>query len=892
MDEALLAAAKAGHLVLTVNDRLSRNLNEDFDDWQQQQGATAWLRPDILSFSAWMSRCQALLPGLPIFLNKVQSLYVWEAIIAADVEKTGNYLLQIPQTAVRAVQAHQQLLSYDADFSHEHAAEDHRAFLRWRKAWQRLAAAKEWHDVAETPWLLAEAFIAGAIVIPQHVILAGFDELTPDLKHLCSIMQEQGSQVESWFPQPSPKLSHLTVAAVDAEDEVRQCARWIRRLLTADSSVKVGVVAAQMQDYRSRVEEIFTAELDPESLITGDDQQQIFNLSMGQGLDREGVIHAALRLLRLGLRPTLEDLSWLLLTPYVANGFSENTGRALLDRDLRRLRHAEWVWPNLIRTVRSFPDKYANSRKSFLQQCEVIFAELRRRSKRLPGAWAESFAAFLQKVGWPGERGLSSREYQAVQHFNEALGSLASLDGVALPIDRSEAVRVLCRLVANLDFQAEGAKGAVQVLGELEASGLSFDHLWIFGLHDTALPRAPAPNPFIPLSVQRRHRMKRADSEREHEFAVQIVARLFCAAPEIVFSWPAQDKGVILRPSPFLACIPAGQPVLAESASPTTALWLTRPELQFTLDSQGPPISSRKPFSGGTGIIKDQALCPFRAFAHHRLRAERMEVPEPGIDNLARGTLAHTVLELFWAAVVDQKTLLALDYSTLEGHLAEAVDGALRRLEKELRCDLPPRQKQIERQRLTVLARQWFEVEHRREPFRVTAAEKNHQIKVGRLLIRTRIDRIDELADGTCAIIDYKTGMPDPLQWLDERVTEPQLPAYCLGVPHHKIGAVMFAVVRSVRKECSFRGLARPGQSWPVSSSRALETRLAEKGWSSFDQVLAHWQNILPSAGDAFAAGDARVDPVDTELACRYCDLTGLCRILERPLVLGGDGDD
>jgi hypothetical protein len=28
--------------------------------------------------------------------------------------------------------------------------------------------------------------------------------------------------------------------------------------------------------------------------------------------------------------------------------------------------------------------------------------------------------------------------------------------------------------------------------------------------------------------------------------------------------------------------------------------------------------------------------------------------------------------------------------------------------------------------------------------------------------------------------------------------------------------------------------------------------------------------------------GDAEVDPVDAELACQYCDLMGLCRILEK----------
>jgi len=178
--------------------------------------------------------------------------------------------------------------------------------------------------------------------------------------------------------------------------------------------------------------------------------------------------------------------------------------------------------------------------------------------------------------------------------------------------------------------------------------------------------------------------------------------------------------------------------------------------------------------------------------------------------------------------------------------------------------------------------RQWLDFEKRRAHFRVLSAEKVLQIKVGGLEIRTRIDRIDELDDGSCAVIDYKTGRADPLQWLEDRITEPQLPIYCLGLSHDRVGAAMFAVVRSKQKESGFCGLARDMSGWPEARSRKLDARLEERGWDTFGEVLEHWQTSLPALGDAFARGDAQVDPVDAELACRYCDLMSLCRILEK----------
>ncbi len=47
-----------------------------------------------------------------------------------------------------------------------------------------------------------------------------------------------------------------------------------------------------------------------------------------------------------------------------------------------------------------------------------------------------------------------------------------------------------------------------------------------------------------------------------------------------------------------------------------------------------------------------------------------------------------------------------------------------------------------------------------------------------------RIDRIDEMPDGSLAVIDYKTSasVPSPSSWLGDRPSDPQLPLYALAV--------------------------------------------------------------------------------------------------------------
>lgn len=892
MDKSLYESARAGCLILTVNDRLSRYLSQQYDLEQQRQGLKAWLRPDILSLAAWLARCQMLIPDMPVFLNKTQLQHVWETIVEADMERAGNYLLQVPQTARRALQAHQLLTSYAARFNQDEAAEDHRAFLRWRKTWQAQAEQHGWHDPVELPWLLAEAIEGNQLPLPAKVVFAGFDELTPDLLHLRTVMATCGTPVDDWQAALCRDIRRQRFAADDSVDEVSRCARWARALLLGNPAARIGVVAPQLEVYRDQIEQLFAAELEPDFLLGGEELPQLFNLSLGRSLDREGVVHAALRLLRIGRQVDQDEISWLLLTPYVRGSSGEQDYRAQIDRELRRLRRFEWNLGRLVKTVDFLASRFSLEVPCLAPLLEEIARQRQDTTIRQPSDWAESFTGFLDKLGWPGGRSLSSREYQAVERFRATLGELASLDGVSKPMNRAVAVTVLSRLAGSVEFQPEGGDGPIQVLGALESSGMTFDHLWVLGLHDSALPRPPGPNPFIPLPVQRRHRMKRADAEREQHFAGQIVARLFSAAPDIVCSWPVREKGTELRRSFFLNDIADGQPPLAESTAPDRVIWLMRPALESVDDRHGPPLATRKAFTGGTGIIKDQALCPFRAFAHHRLKAERLEVPDIGIDSLSRGTLVHSVLELFWAQVVDQATLLSLDAEALTGRLREAAAEALQRLEKERRADLPARQRQIELQRLVGLASQWLEFERRRGDFRVLAAEKSRQVEIGNLVIRTRIDRIDQLEDGTCAVIDYKTGRPDPLQWLDDRISEPQLPAYCLGLPRDQVGAVMFAVLRGKAKESGFRGLARSNEGWPGATSRTLDARLAELGWSSFEEVLEHWDKTLSALGDAFARGDAAVDPVDVELACRYCDLKSFCRIHEQQTAVLESPDD
>ena len=476
------------------------------------------------------------------------------------------------------------------------------------------------------------------------------------------------------------------------------------------------------------------------------------------------------------------------------------------------------------------------------------------------------------KLFGPEERPLSSRESQAYGLWQEeVLPAFASLEAVSGPLERPVAVEMRRRGTAETVFQAEGCDGPLQVVGLLEAAGLEFDHLWVMGLAEEVLPVPARPNPFVPVALQVAHGMPHSSAERELSFARRIAARLFAAAPSIIFSHPEREGDCPLRPSPFIAALPGAQAPETPGHDPLQVLRRFAPALETFVDEQGPPLPDGDVVAGGTAVLKDQALCPFRAFAHHRLAAAALDRPDIGLDSGTRGTLLHRALEAFWRETADQRSLLALPEEELGTRAAAAVAAAVDGCFPAGRLRPAEPLLELERNRLSILLLEWLATaERQRPPFAVAEAEQARTARFGPLEIRTQVDRIDVLEDGSRLILDYKTGRPDPKDLDGERLLEPQLPIYAVGAGPQLAG-VAFARVR--RGECAFLGVTQgegllPGAACPAEP----------EGWPA---LLEHWRLQLENLAVAFGAGAAAVAPVDPQKACRYCDLASLCRVDE-----------
>jgi ATP-dependent helicase/nuclease subunit B len=181
---------------------------------------------------------------------------------------------------------------------------------------------------------------------------------------------------------------------------------------------------------------------------------------------------------------------------------------------------------------------------------------------------------------------------------------------------------------------------------------------------------------------------------------------------------------------------------------------------------------------------------------------------------------------------------------------------------------------------LCALVGEWLEeIEKQRAPFSVDQLEAERSVVCGGISIDTKVDRIDQLADGRRVIIDYKTGRFDVADLLGERLLEPQLPVYGSEEADDDLAGVVIASVR--RGECGAKGVAADADLLPKLAAFAGSKTAEKAGIADWPALLTRWRRQLSELGDEFARGHAAVDPVEFKKACQYCDLSGLCRIDE-----------
>ncbi len=838
----LLERLAEGHAaritVITPNRRLAQELAREADEYQLARGLASWEAPDILPLGAFLERLwdDALHgdagEGLPALLTGAEEQHLWEEV----VRDSRRELLSPAQTAAQCRDAWG--LAHAWRIAPGGGSEDAEAFAEWARAYRKRVGDDV--DAARLPDLAAKLVDAAKT---RLLVTYAFDILTPQAREFLAACGDKGIEVLSCASERRA-TQPLRAVFPSAREELEAAATWARARLEAGAK-RVGVVVPELQQRRREVARVFKR-------VMG--SAQAFDISLGVPLADYPLVDAALAIIEFAHRELeFGRASRLVRSPFIGGAEAEFARRARLDASLRRKLPATLSLARLVGAVGPCP--------LLRERLEAIYAAAQglAAGPHSPHEWARHFSALLDAAGFPGERAIDSTEYQTLAKWHDTLAGLAKLERVAPRMSYAQALAKLRRACADTLFQPESAGGPVQVLGILESAGLAFDHLWVSGLHDEAWPLRARPNPFIPIARQKQAGIPEASAEGSYALDARITADWFGAADEVIVSHPLRAEDAELAVSPLVAQVPQGQPECPAPPRHRDLLFAAR-RLEEVRDGVAPPLA-RRAVRGGAKVLADQAACPFRAFARHRLAARALEEPDPGLNAMDRGTLLHALMKRLWDALKDSAALAG----DVEAAIGAAAAGAVADL------GIEGRMAELERARLARLARDWLAVERTRAPFSVVATEQERAIAIGELQLAGRIDRLDRLQDGSHALIDYKSGDVTRAHWMGERPDDPQLPLYAVTADE-EIGAVAFARLKA--GEMKYSGYAR-------------EKDFVDKA-KDWDGLVAGWKAELEKLAGGFVAGDARVDPKKPGATCRLCDLQPLCRVHEKLALLDG----
>jgi probable DNA repair protein len=836
-------AIESSTVIVTASRRLARDLHQEHARQQIKKGNDTWRTAQIQFRGDWLNQLidsADLSRPRPVRIDQNASVILWERCLATH---TPDPLLSFANTVRLCRQTWQRLHEHVvplAEASRFARSADQQQFARAARAYSETLRSNNWIDAAMLPALVAEALESRTILPPAKVLFTGFDRLSPAMGRIIEKLREQDCKVEvAGVADRNEKLISRTLR--DRQQELRAAGHWARQFLRKSPHAKLAIICPDLQVDAAAAARLVREGLAPGWQYADEASRNAVDVSYGQRLCDFPAISIALLLLR-WLQQGLpsQEIGVLLRSPFIVS--QSVSGRSRCELELRRWPDRAWT-PASLASLLGGRDDAEDTRRWFAAMEQIgAFAE-KHRGDASPALWAERFDRLLVALGWPGVPVLDSAGYQLMNRWRAMLSEFAATGLVTPRRSMTAAIDRICSMASDIIFQPQLEGGIVQLLGALEASGLSFDAAWVCGMDSTRWPPPPNPLALVSRALQEKYSMPDATPHDSFEFAELVLKRIRCSATEVVLSWASSDGETELSPSRLLASLS-----MMTDDSLTDPGWhaaqLQDPaSLVSRAADPAPPVMPGEKVAGGASTVQMQASEPFTAFARGRLRIREIAAIEPGLPATLKGSILHQALHALFAGKPDSSTIVAWT----DTEIGERIDRALWLILAPARLHLDATHRKLlefERRRLHTIMKKFVEAERSRPPFAIESVEHGIDFERYGVRLALRVDRIDRLADNSLLIIDYKTGLAKTLMDKDGNLLDLQLVVYAMAVGE-PIGGVVLINVDS--RAITYKGT---GGSVDWDPKRCAD-------WA---ERLAAWIKTADATLRKLAKGDVRID--------------------------------
>jgi probable DNA repair protein len=865
-------------LVVASSDRASRAIQAEYHRRRRTEGLSAWPAPNILDWksfarTAWEERNLA---GR-LLLNPAQELALWSEIIHSEKNLPTALTASVRRLASMSMEAYDLLCSYAPQFLRASSRvswdQDAGAFSQWLTDFDEQSTRNGHISLSRLPLELISLLQNESSSRPP-LRIAGFDRVLPTQRRLFDAwgtwqqLLLEGSSAQSDF-----------YSARDSQTELESCANWCHQRLWTNPEQRLLIITQDLSQRRGEIERAFLR-------FTHPGTAPLFAFSLGIPLSQVPLARSALLLLR-WLSDSVDEgaMDWLFSSGLAATP-DEAAALQVCMRTLRRSDEQRLQWPlesflNQGRIATAMPQQW--KRRMISAQRSLKESA----SFQNPIEWADKVPYLLETIGWPATPSQTSVEFQALRRWQQALDTAGSLGFEGRRVAWNEFLAELEHAANDILFAPQSIDAPIQIAGPAESAGLTADALWFLGADEDSWPGNAAKHPFLPHYVQREASMPHSSHQLDWQFASAITRRLLASAPEVHFSFALQKDDTEARPSRLITQLTSTPRPLPSNLMPPPH---DHPSAILFADATTVPFSFNH-LRGGASVLSAQSQCPFKAFATARLDARDWDAAEAGLSAKQRGQLLHDVLHSVWSGprrgIRSHADLVALDDipSFVRQHVRVVLKAKVPDAVREV---MPPPYIDLEETRLVRLVTEWLEYEATRVPFTVAETEAERAVTIGRLSMKLRLDRVDQLIDDSSLVIDYKTGLVDPKSWDLPRPDDLQLPLYkVFGLEPIQpslfdsyggaaSGGLVFAKIRA--GDTCFAGRVADAQKTIDPNLTGINTMVRRK-LTGLDE--SKWKEYIEQLAKEFVNGRAEVDPRDYPTTCERCGLQSICRIQE-----------
>ncbi len=878
LQNKLLELLENGYTVLAETERFVHQIQRRFRLRRIEQGGLGWDAPGIFTLNRWMENFWTEL--WPEELPASSSFLRWR-FLKDSLEEAPPAEPAVPDVELIHLldESFEQCLRFAIDPAGGREAGAQIAWRRqiWRSFDDRLSRRALFHPVRLPEKIVQRLSKLERKANWSKMAFVGFEFAGYWEKCLLEELQKKVGAV--FFALPAGEARPDRLVYSDPEQEITALMENLLMAAREYAPHEIAVVLCDSDFYGPAVSNLLRDILGEP--LSG--ELAAYNLSPDLSLCAQGLYNAAVLPIRCALDgEKRNDLFTFVRSPYYGSFSPWNRRLSLWDITWREKGLESGIDPLLEAVGDSaeeiFADGCSGIRAAITPFLDAGVKSVSKWTETLRRIWTALrfpvLANELDRITWDNLVRIIS-EFETV--FGEtSLSARAFFDFLTAAAGR---VRV----------QKSGFEDAgIQLLGRLEARGLSFGKIFIPGLVSGSFPQPVRSLPL--LGPSERPKVVGATIESQFAFARCLYANFLAAAPQIVLSRPVISKdGDVCIPSPFWtedgekkidAVIPWKHSLPAMQRARWVRQSISKSSISAPAENAGdsfePDLSRFKiqplPAAGRISVSELQSalLCPARYFFRHVLGIEELIRFEPGIPALERGRNVHSILASFVLRAMEKLGEVGMEFEGLQGLLKKTTSGAIGpRL-----CDAVWK---VEFERLIGkpgrpgLFMKWLDAERERmlEGWSWIAVERPFEgLKINGCKTRLsgRLDRIDSHPELGLICWDYKTGRLPRRTVIIDGNNEPQLPAYLLALSR---GAVAGAPKANENCGAGFIDLASLGN---------MKHQVMFDPAGRHGLFLEDWEKGVAAALNSIFAGEVSPLWLKEGRTCEEnCPYRGLC---------------